>query len=851
MSSPPPRQTHLFDPAPELAPWEAAAEADRFVIDVVLNRPLDTVYHYLVPDELRERMQPGQRVKVPFGRGNRLTIGYCVGVSGNVSTSRKLKTVAELIDREPLLSAEMLELTRWIAQRYLCTWGQVLETVVPAGVKKQAGTRLIRMYQAAEGVCGRLDDLKLPAKQQAVLRVLSEADGPLPVDEITLAANCGTSPLDGLRKKGLIEPIRKRSAPRIDATGPVDREDDLTLNPDQQQVLDRILSSLRGTVGGQELGSGEQRAETRARSVSDGSMRGSTHGGGPVANAPGSELSTPESPLSTPDPQFSTLNSQPFHETFLLHGVTGSGKTEVYIQAIREVARYGRQAIVLVPEISLTPQTIRRFRCRFDSVAVLHSHLSDAERHWHWQQIAGGDVQVVVGARSAVFAPTPHLGIIVIDEEHETTFKQSSTPRYHAREVARERARRENVPLVLGTATPTLESLYRTQHGEDVLLSLPRRVNDLPMPPVVVVDVRNDPQIGRGHAIGRALQQGIRTALGNEGQVILFLNLRGFSPVLWCWKCGGGVKCPDCDISLTWHKDRGRIICHSCEYEAPPPERCPQCGQPGLRYFGTGTQRLEQEVQAKFPGRRVLRMDSDSMSKPGSHDVALNAFRKGEVDILLGTQMIAKGLDFPNVTLVGVVDADTQLHQPDLRATERTFQLIAQVAGRTGRGEKGGRVLVQSTCPDEPAIRFAAAHDYFGFAEHELAHRRALNSPPYSHLARVILRGESYEDVQQTARNLAAATRDASSRLNESKSRPVESGDEIPNSEFRTPCFAIRILGPAPAPIARLRGLHRFHFQIAASDVATIAAVWKEAARNFETLRGVESTIDVDPLDMR
>ncbi|MGD9854224.1 MAG: primosomal protein N' [Planctomycetaceae bacterium] len=847
MSKAPHKQAQLFDPVPALEPWEAAAEADRLIADVVLNRPLETVYHYLVPDELRDRVRAGQRVKVPFGRGDRPTVGYCVGVSGGGSTSRKLKTISALIDREPLLSSEMLELTRWIAERYLCAWGQVLETVVPAGVKKQAGTRLITMYRAAEGVCGRLEELKLPAKQRAVLRVLCESDVPLAIDEITLAADCGTSPLDGLRKKGLIEAIRSRSEVQIDESGGVDTQDDLTLNADQREVLDRILASIRGKVGYRGPGAPgpddhNSEGQTIAAHVKCAakpatSTRNAQHSTHAVADAPGSDSSI--------------LNPQPVHETFLLCGVTGSGKTEVYIQAIREVVSYGRQAIVLVPEISLTPQTIRRFRSRFGAAAVLHSHLSDAERHWQWQRIARGEVQVVVGARSAVFAPTPHLGIIIIDEEHETTFKQSSTPRYHAREVARERARRENVPLILGTATPTLESLHRTEQGQDVLLSLPRRVNDLPMPPVVVVDVRNDLQIGKGHAVGRALEQGIRTALKNSGQVILFLNLRGYSPVLWCWKCGGGVKCPDCDISLTWHKDRGRIVCHSCEYAAPPPERCPQCGQPGLRYVGTGTQRLEQEVRAKFPERRVVRMDSDSMKRPGSHDVALEAFRKGEVEILLGTQMIAKGLDFPNVTLVGVINADTQLHQPDLRAAERTFQLIAQVAGRTGRGEKGGRVLVQTTSPDEPAIRFAAAHDYFGFARYELAHRRELSYPPYSHLARVIVRGKSYDAAQLTARELAGRARSANADLGPREVISDNQQGAGGGGERQAAGPHVRILGPAPAPVARLRGQHRFHFQLAAEHVAAIAAVWRESIRDFETPPDVEYTIDVDPLDMR
>lgn len=835
------RQHRLFDPAPALEPWEAAAEADRLVADVVLNRPVETVFHYLVPDELRDRIRPGLRVKVPFGRGDRPTVGYCVGVNSGLSISRTLKSIASLMDREPLLSQEMLDLTRWIAGRYLCAWGQVLDTVVPAGVKRQAGTRLITMYRPAEGVRERLDTLKLPAKQRLVLRVLCEADDPLPIDEITLAADCGTAPLDGLRNKGLIEPIRTRSEVEFIESGRVEPQDDLLLNADQRQVLERVLASIRGTAGVPEiddpnrddLRSEKSRVAAQAR----------------WAAKPGSL--TPTSQPATLNPHLSLPTPQPDHATFLLHGVTGSGKTEVYIQAIREVVSYGRQAIVLVPEISLTPQTIRRFRSRFGAVAVLHSHLSDGERHWQWQRIARGEVQVVVGARSAVFAPTPNLGIIILDEEHETTFKQGTTPRYHAREVARERARRERVPLILGTATPTLESLHRAQRGEDVLLSLPRRVNDLPMPPVVVVDVRNDPQIGRGYALGRAMEQGIRTALGNGGQVILFLNLRGYSPVLWCWKCGGAVKCPECDVSLTWHKDRGRIVCHSCEFSAPRPERCLHCGQPGLRYVGTGTQKLEQEVQARFPEARILRMDSDSMKRPGSHDAALDAFHKGAIDILLGTQMIAKGLDFPNVTLVGVVDADTQLHQPDLRAAERTFQLIAQVAGRTGRGEKGGRVLVQTTSPDEPAIRHAAAHDYFGFAVGELAHRRSMNYPPYSHLARVIVRGRSIETVQLVARSLAeAAKSSAAKRQDTLPGAPSQdaAGFGASTESGRTP---VRILGPAPAPASRLRGQYRFHFQLSAPTVADIAGVWKDAIREFETPADVEYTIDVDPLDMR
>lgn len=754
----------LFDDDDAPLDWEIAADADRTIARIVFSQPPDDVFEYVVPEPLRELIQPGQRVKVPLGRGNRMVTGYCVDVSQHPETSRKLKELAEIRDRRPLLTREMLDLTRWIADRYLCTWGQVLESVIPAGVKKQAGTREIVCYQLvppAKGASAK----KLPKKQQAVIDVLTVETEPMPVGELTEKADCGTAPIQALVEKQLIRATRVRKDWFNIDDAPVTRQGDLTLNPEQRAAVDEVVRSLRNNE----------------------------------------------------------------HRTLLLHGVTGSGKTEVYIQAIREVVGYGKQAIVLVPEISLTPQTIRRFRSRFDSVAVLHSHLSDSERHYHWQQIQSGDVQVIVGARSAIFAPTKRLGLIVIDEEHETTFKQQTNPRYHARDVARERARRESIPLVLGSATPTLESLQRTKDGHDVLLRLTHRVEHRPLPPVVLVDVRNDPVVTKGHSIGRALQSSMTLALKEGGQVILFLNLRGYSTVLWCAKCGQGVRCPQCDITLTWHRDRKKVLCHSCEHEADPYTACPHCSQPGLRYFGAGTQRLEDEVKAKFADYRVLRMDSDSMKRPGSHDEALSKFRDGEVDILLGTQMIAKGLDFPNVTLVGVVDADTILHQPDLRASERTFQLIAQVAGRTGRGDRVGRVFVQTCCPDEPVIKLAAQHDYFTFAEMELKHRKERSAPPFTALARVIVRSPSEQQAHQEAANLADRFR----------------------AEIASLSLPIKLIGPAPCPITRLRGQHRFHFQMSTGSTETFQILWRDVSRNIKLPEGVEFMIDVDPLDMR
>jgi primosomal protein N' (replication factor Y) len=517
------------------------------------------------------------------------------------------------------------------------------------------------------------------------------------------------------------------------------------------------------------------------------------------------------------------------HQTILIHGVTGSGKTEVYIQAIEEVVRFGRQAIVLVPEISLTPQTLERFRARFERVAVLHSHLSDAERHWQWQQIADGQVQVVVGARSAIFAPVPHLGLVILDEEHESTFKQEIAPRYHARDVALTRCQMEQVPLVLGSATPSLESWQRAASGQYRLVAMPRRVLGRPMPAVGTIDLRNDEHSrnSRG-SISRHLHTAMHRALAEGGQVILLLNRRGFSTHIQCPACGTVVKCPHCDIALTHHRTQEIALCHYCDYQLPAPTKCAKCGFQGINYRGLGTQRLEAEVRARFPGVSVLRMDTDTMQGPGSHQKALAAFRSGEVQILLGTQMIAKGLDFPNVTLVGVINADTALHLPDFRAAERTFHLVTQVAGRTGRGEKGGRVLVQTFSPDEPAIVAASHHDYAAFAAGELPLREMLSYPPFAEMARLVVRGP----VEQVANEFAGYL---AQRLTAA----------LAQQEARA-----RLLGPAPAPVSKLRGLYRFQIQIQGPDGDQLRAAVRLATADLKPPEHVQWIVDIDPLDM-
>ena len=459
---------------------------------------------------------------------------------------------------------------------------------------------------------------------------------------------------------------------------------------------------------------------------------------------------------------------------------------------------------------------------------MLHSHQKDVERHQHWQRIARGEVQVVVGARSAVFSPTPNLGLIVIDEEHESSFKQDTAPRYHARDVAWQRALGEQIPLVLGSATPSLEAWQRAQQGEFSRLSLPNRVLGRPLPDVATIDLRDPAQSrgGRG-GISRPLHQAIVAALRDGGQVMLLLNRRGFSTHIQCPACGFVLNCPDCEISLTFHRQKNKALCHYCDHEQQPPTDCPDCKSHAIRYGGLGTQKLEDEVRARFPKAVCARMDTDSMRFRGSHEDVLDRFHRGEIQILLGTQMIAKGLDFPNVTLVGVINADTALHLPDFRAGERTFQLVAQVAGRTGRGEKGGRVLVQTLNPDHPAIAAAVRHDYLQFAEQELATRSGLNYPPFGAMVRLVVRGPSEQIARDAADHVAEQLRQHASG---------ETG--------------VRVMGPAPAAISKLRGSFRFQIQLQAPEGEPLRRVAAAVTAPLKLPKDVFCTVDVDPWDM-
>lgn len=761
------RQGRLFALEPPAEVWDEDELRDRLIAEVVFAEAPYGPYDYLVPENLRDRVEPGRRVRVPLGKGERTLVGYCVhvGPAGSQSPNRTLKEVRGVVDAQPLVGLPLIQLARWIADYYLCDLGVAMETLVPAAVRGQAGTREKTFLSVPADVWARREQWPLSVRQRAILEALASAPQPLTPQELATLAGCSTAPIQTLRKKGYVVDNVQRVMSGELTERPAEFEAPLSLNAEQQRAFDAILAPV---VAGR-------------------------------------------------------------HETILLHGVTGSGKTEVYIRAIEEVIRRGRQAIVLVPEISLTPQTRQRFRARFPHVAVLHSNLTDSERHWHWQRIARGESQVIVGARSAIFAPAPRLGLVVLDEEHDASFKQDTQPRYQARDVALWRSRNEHAPLVLGSATPALETWHRARQGEFTLVELPQRVSGRPLPEVTTIDLRTELRAGgsRG-SVSRPLYDAIRAALTAGGQVILLLNRRGFATSIQCPACGYVARCPDCDLALTHHKADALALCHYCDFQLPAPSQCPECRFAGIRLAGLGTEKLEDEIRGRFPQVKLLRMDSDTMRKPGSHEEALARFRAGDVRLLIGTQMIAKGLDFPNVTLVGVVNADTALHFPDFRAAERTFQLVTQVAGRTGRGSLGGHVVVQTFNPDHPAIVAARRHDYEQFAAGELPGRQALGFPPYGVLIRIIVRGESAPVTQSYSELIGA-------RLEE---------------EFARRQLPARLLGPAPCPLAKLRGKHRFHVLVQATDGEQLRAVVRDVARGCPLPKGVQWLVDVDPVDM-
>jgi primosomal protein N' (replication factor Y) len=741
----------------------------RVTLEIALRKEFD----YAIPPEMAGMVEAGTRVKVPFG--HRQVIG-CVTAVLEESTHTNLRPLLKIIGRQSLVTPKVIELARWIADYYCCAPETALKSVLPEVVRREGDGWRERLFVRVALRQG--EPPKLTRRQEDLWRVIEEWRE-LPLKRLLELTGATAETVRRLEDKGLVT-----IAPQIDERDPYANEvilptTPLALNAEQAAALAAILQAM-----------------------------------------------APAKPAGAPKGR-----------VFLLHGVTGSGKTEVYLQAIAQALAQGQGAIVLVPEISLTPQTVERFKARFSSgpqqtlVAVLHSHLSAGERHDEWHKIRQGRARIVIGARSAIFAPVEPLGLIIVDEEHEHSYKQEEAPRYHARDVAVVRGARENAVVVLGSATPSLESFHNVRRGKYALLDLPRRADHKKMPVVRVVDMRAEARREKGGpaVFSRQLREAILKRLEKHEQVILFLNRRGYSSSLQCPKCGYVAECPNCSVALTYHRTTLRLRCHICSHDAPAPAACPneECKNPAIRYAGLGTQKVELVLSRLFPGARVCRMDSDVLQRKEDYRRILGDFKAGKIDILVGTQMIAKGLHFENVTLVGVIHADLSLHVPDFRAGERTFQLLTQVAGRAGRGEVEGEVFVQSFTPFHPAIQYARRHDFIGFYEQEIEFRQQLSYPPLSRMALLVFKGRNEDKVAFFAEHWRKEL------------------DQLA-PQFK----GMIIAGPAPAPLARAETYYRYQISLRLRQMSHLSAALAKMMAAQPLDEDVTLAVDIDPVNM-
>jgi primosomal protein N' (replication factor Y) len=771
----------------------------RVSLEIALRKEFD----YSIPPALAAQIEAGSRVQVPFGA--RKVFGTVTALAEE-SAHANLKPILKVIGAQSLVTPRVLQLARWIAGYYCCAPEIALKSVLPEAVRKKEEGWKKQLFVRALPAGG--EALKLPKRQQEVWNIIEERRE-IPLAELLELAETTAATVRKLEDRGLVE-----IAPEISERDPYAREQilpsqPLALNPAQAAALEKINAAM---------------------------------------NRAGDEKLKMENPPARPSSIFNPPSS-----TFLLHGVTGSGKTEVYLQAIARALDQGKGAIVLVPEISLTPQTVERFKARFSSgrlqtlVAVLHSHLSAGERHDEWHKIRQGRARIVIGARSAIFAPVEPLGLIIVDEEHEHTYKQEEAPRYHARDVAIMRGSMENAVVVLGSATPSLESFYNCRRGKYSLLELPDRVDDQKMPRVRVVDMRQAAFKEKGQPIfSPQLKEAIHQRLERGEQTILFLNRRGYSTSLLCPKCGYVANCPNCSLALTYHRVELKLSCHICGHEEKVPSACPnpKCRNPAIRFAGIGTQKVEDVLARLFPNARVRRMDADAMKRKEDYRRILGDFRTGKIDILVGTQMIAKGLHFPNVTLVGIIHADLALHQPDFRAGERTFQLLTQVAGRAGRGDVEGEVFVQAFAPFHPAIQYARRHDFNGFFDQELEFRRQLKYPPFSRVALLTLRGRNEDKVKFSADHLRKTL--------ESKVQSPKSGETAGkltlNSGHGT--ADLIICGPAPAPLLRAEQFYRYQIMLRTTAMSQLSRSLAEIAASLSLPEDVTLSVDIDPVNL-
>jgi len=797
------------------------------VIVDVTTKAIDRPFDYRVPDRFKGLVKAGMRVVVPFGP--RKIQGFVTKIKEETDVqSGNIKDIVDLFDLSPVLTDELLELSHWLTEKTLSYHITALQSMLPAAMKAKYEKEI--QVLSAEELPQSLKELF--GQQESILY----AD--IPPEQL--------KPIQKHVQKGHLEVryhVSQKSGKKKVRTLQIavtkekleEKLEQLKKNAVKQKALLAFLLQANETTFlakdlQQQTGASSQ---TLKAFIQEGLLTESYE---EIYRDPYQNRKfTPSTPLDLTIEQAEAAKpihqavSDDTHETFLLHGVTGSGKTEIYLQTIDHVLQKGKEAIVLVPEISLTPQMVQRFKERFGSnVAVLHSGLSTGEKYDEWRKIHRKEVKLVVGARSAVFAPFENLGMIIIDEEHESSYKQEEMPRYHAKDVAIERAERHQCPVVLGSATPSLESYARAKKGVYTLLTLKRRVNQQQLPHVSLIDMREELRNGNRSMFSEELMLRLKEVLERKEQAVLFLNKRGYSSFVMCRDCGYVEQCPHCEISLTYHRFQKRLKCHYCGHEAPVPAECPECHSEHIRYFGTGTQRVEEELTKVLPEARVIRMDVDTTSRKGAHEKLLTSFGHKEADILLGTQMIAKGLDFPDVTLVGVLSADTSLHIPDFRSSEKTFQLLTQVSGRAGRHEKAGSVIIQSYTPSHYSIELTKQHDYEAFYEQEMLHRRHQSYPPFYFLAMVTV---SHEEVTKAAHVT----------------------DKIVQFLKMNCAPNTRILGPAASPIAKIKDRYRYQCVIKYKRENELASLLRKIQDHYQKemeQKQLMISIDMNPYMM-
>lgn len=852
----------------------------KVIVDVPVKQT-NRAFDYSIPEAMREWVTVGSRVGVPFGP--RKLQGFVVELHQRSDFDpNKVKPIAEVMDLYPPLTPDLVTLAHWISQTYLCNEITALQAMIPGALKAKY-ERHVCAADTAAYPSGQ-HSILLPEQQEIIGYVRDK--GTVEIEALLQKFNSAGALIKQLMSEGFLVEMQmikdRMAAKKVLTVFPPDEperlmewEMELTARAGKQKEVLRYLAEHPFPVKLTELLNELGISASTVKSLADKGWL--TIKEVEIFRDPyASRKFNKSQPLPLmPEQQqvfgrISDAVNQREHRVFLLHGVTGSGKTEVYLQSIQTCLDQGREAIVLVPEISLTPQMVERFKGRFgDLVAVLHSRLSHGERYDEWRKIMLKQVRVVIGARSAIFAPFTKLGLIIIDEEHESSYKQEESPKYHARDVAVARASQHDAVVVLGSATPSLESMYCTLPGSKPvcsqqennievqtlslfdeeekssvesavrqvkrervpfeLLTMQNRVEGRPLPKVQIIDMREELRTGNRSMFSRGLYKAIEERLHKKEQIVLLLNRRGYSTFVMCRTCGYVAQCPHCDISLTFHQSSHAIRCHYCGYAERELTVCPSCNSEHIRHFGTGTQRVEEELSKLFPGIRVIRMDVDTTTEKGSHEKWLTMFRNRQADVLLGTQMVAKGLDFPHVTLVGALAADTVLNLPDFRAAERTFQLLTQVAGRAGRHELPGEVFVQTYAPEHYSILSASRHDYLSFMDKEMTLRKLHEYPPFHRLILITMSHEQIPLLMRTAESLAARLKELAKELHP---------------------LPIEILGPVASPIARIKDRYRFQCMIKYRGEATISGLVRRAVAGFEDIEKQHKltiSVDVDP----